>query len=91
MFDEQEFVLVCRRNDYENGIIGDGLFLVSREEWEDTDDYSIKTFDLLLTSVENNACHSLFTLPNFGQCPFVFPCCSQPYISGKTASFKYLI
>ena len=43
MFDEQEFVLVCRRNDYENehGIIGDGLFLVSREEWEDTDDYSI--------------------------------------------------
>lgn len=54
MFDEQEFVLVCRRNDYENGIIGDGLFLVSREEWEDTDDYSIKTFDLLLTAVENN-------------------------------------
>lgn len=35
MFDEQEFVLVCRKNDYENGIIGDGLFLVSREEWED--------------------------------------------------------
>ncbi len=54
MFDEQEFVLVCRRNDYENGIIGVGLFLVSREEWEDTDDYSIKTFDLLLTAVENN-------------------------------------
>lgn len=54
MFDEQEFVLVCRINDYENGIIGDGLFLVSREEWEDTDDYSIKTFDLLLTAVENN-------------------------------------
>ena len=41
MFDEQELVLVCRRSDYENGKIGDGLFLVSREEWEDTDDYSI--------------------------------------------------
>lgn len=54
MFDEQELVLVCRRSDYENGKIGDGLFLVSREEWEDTDDYSIKTFDLLLTAVENN-------------------------------------
>ena len=27
MFDEQEFVLVCRRNDYENGTIGAGLFL----------------------------------------------------------------
>lgn len=63
MFDEQEFALVCRRNDYENGIIGDGLFLVSREEWEDTDDYSIKTFDLLLTAVENNVV-KLFPAPN---------------------------
>lgn len=63
MFDEEEFVLVCRRNDYENGIIGDGLFLVSREEWEDTDDYSIKIFDLLLTSVENNVV-KLFPAPN---------------------------
>lgn len=63
MFDEQEFVLVCRRNDYENGIIGDGLFLVSREKWEDTDDYSIKTFDLLLTAVENNVV-KLFPAPN---------------------------
>ena len=63
MFDEQEFVLVCRKNDYENGIIGDGLFLVSREEWEDTDDYSIKSFDLLLTAVENNVV-KLFPAPN---------------------------
>ena len=65
MFDEQEFVLVCRRNDYENenGIIGDCLFLVSREEWEDTDDYSIKTFDLLLTAVENNVV-KLYPAPN---------------------------
>ena len=54
MFAEQELVLVCRRSDYENGKIGDGLFLVSREEWEDTDDYSIETFDLLITAVENN-------------------------------------
>ena len=60
MFDEQEFVLVCRRNDYENGIIGVGLFLVSRE---DTDDYSIKTFDLLLTAVENNVV-KLYPAPN---------------------------
>lgn len=63
MFDEQAFVLVCRRNDYENGTIGDSLFLVSREEWEDTDDYSIKTFDLLLTAVENNVV-KLFPAPN---------------------------
>lgn len=53
MFDEREFVLVCRKSDYENNNIGDGVFLVFREEWEDTDDNSIKTFDLLLTSVEN--------------------------------------
>lgn len=63
MFDEQAFVLVCRRNDYENGTIGDSLFLVSREEWGDTDDYSIKTFDLLLTAVENNVV-KLFPAPN---------------------------
>ena len=54
MFDEREFVLVCRKSDYENDIIGNGLFLVCREEWEDTTDYySIKTFNLLLTAVEN--------------------------------------
>ena len=53
MFDEREFVLVCRKSDYENNNIGAGVFLVFREEWEDTDDNSIKTFDLLLTSVEN--------------------------------------
>lgn len=63
MFDEQEFVLVCRRSDYENGKIGDSLFLVSREEWEDTDDDSIKTFDLLLTTVENGTV-KLFPAPN---------------------------
>lgn len=63
MYDEQEFVLVCRRSDYENGKIGDGLFLVSREEWEGNDDYSIKTFDLLLTSVENNVV-KLYPSPN---------------------------
>lgn len=50
MFDKQEFVLVCRKRDYENNI-GDGVFLVPREEWEDANDDAIKTFDLLLTSV----------------------------------------
>ena len=34
MFDEREFVLVCRKSDYENNNIGDGVFLVFREEWE---------------------------------------------------------
>lgn len=64
MFDEREFVLVCRKSDYENNNIGNGVFLVLRKEWEDTDDdYSIKTFDLLLTSVENDTI-KLFPAPN---------------------------
>lgn len=63
MFDEREFVLVCRKSDYENINIGDGVFLVFREEWEDTDDNSIKTFDLLLTSVENETV-KFFPAPN---------------------------
>ena len=52
MFDEREFVLVCRKSDYEKKNVGDGVFLVLREEWEDKDDDPTKTFDLLLTSVK---------------------------------------
>ena len=63
MFNEQEFVAVCRKKDYENNNIGDGIFLVYKKEWEDTDDYSIKTFDLLLTSVKNNTI-KLYPAPN---------------------------
>lgn len=36
---------------------------MSRKEWEDTDDYSIKIFNLLLTAVENNVV-KLFHTPN---------------------------
>ena len=64
-FDTQEFVLVCRRSDYDNGYVGEGLFLVSRNEWEDNDEYDIKTFDLLLTSIENNVV-DLYQAPNNG-------------------------
>ena len=63
MFNEQEFVAVCRKSDYENDNIGDGIFLVCKNEWEDTDDYSIKTFDLLLTSIEGNSI-KLYPAPN---------------------------
>ena len=62
-FNEQKFVAICRKNDYENGYIGDGIFLVWKNEWEDTDDYSIKTFDLLLTSIEGNSI-KLYPAPN---------------------------
>ena len=63
MFDEQEFVLVCRKSDYEKNNIGDGLYLIHKNEWEDTDEFSIKTFDLLLTKVENNTIR-LYPAPN---------------------------
>ena len=63
MFDEQEFMAVCRKSDYENGNIGDGIFLVYKNEWEDAACDSIKTFDLLLTSVENGVV-KLFPAPN---------------------------
>ena len=63
MFDEREFVLVCHKSDYVKNNISDGVFLVLRKEWEDTDYDPIKTFDLLLTSVENGAV-KLFPAPN---------------------------
>ena len=63
MFNEQEFVAVCRKTDYENNNIVDGIFLVYKKEWEDTDDYSIKTFDLLLTSIDGNTI-KLYPAPN---------------------------
>ena len=63
MFDEREFVLVCRKSDYEKKNVGDGVFLVLREEWEDKDDDPTKTFDLLLTSVKNGTV-KLYPAPN---------------------------
>jgi len=62
-FDEHELVAICRKSDYENNNIGNSIFLVCKNEWKDTDDYSIKTFDLLLTSVENNTIR-LYPAPN---------------------------
>jgi hypothetical protein len=54
MFNEQEFVAVCRKKDYENDNIGDNIFLVFRREWECTDESSIEEIDLLLSTVKNN-------------------------------------
>ncbi len=54
MFDEQEFVAVCRKTDYENNNIGKNIFLVYRNEWEDIGEYSTEEIDLLLTKIENN-------------------------------------
>lgn len=32
-YNEQDFVLVCRKCDYEINNIGDGYFLVPKDEW----------------------------------------------------------
>jgi hypothetical protein len=63
MFDKEEFVAVCKKHDYENGDIRDGIFLVSKNEWNNTDDDPMETFDLLLASVVNNIV-KLYPMPN---------------------------
>lgn len=78
-FDEQEFVLICRKKDYfAENLSTDKLFLAFRDEWEngcnlrEADDcedwaehYQYKTFDLLLARVDKN----VITLPDFIECP----------------------
>lgn len=59
MFNEQEFVAVCRKTDYENNNIGDDIFLVFRNEWEGREE----EIDLLLTKIENNTI-KLYPAPN---------------------------
>ena len=63
MFNEQEFVAVCRKTDYENNNIGKDIFLVCRNEWEDIGEYSTEEIDLLLTKIENNTI-KLYPAPN---------------------------
>lgn len=63
MFDKEEFVAVCKKHDYENGDIRDGIFLVFKKEWNNTDDDPMETFDLLLASVVNNIV-KLYPMPN---------------------------
>ena len=78
-FDEQEFVLICRKKDYfADSLSPDKMYLAFRNEWEngcdwgDSDDceaweehYQYKTFDLLLARVDKN----VITLPDFIECP----------------------
>lgn len=61
MFNELEFVAVCRKTDYENNNIGDDIFLVYRNEWEGREE----EIDLLLTKIENNTI-KLYPAPNNG-------------------------
>lgn len=49
-YDQNEFVLVCRKKNWEKGAVGGDMFLVYRREWEE----NVETFDLLLTLIRDN-------------------------------------
>lgn len=52
-YDTNEDVLVVRKSDYQNDNIGDGYFLVPKEEWTCEDD-GLKSFHLFLTKFYGN-------------------------------------
>ena len=51
--DTNEDVLVARKSDYQNNNIGDGYFLVSKDEWFCEDD-GLNCFHLFLTKIDGN-------------------------------------
>ena len=53
MYDTNEDVLVARKPDYQNNNIGDGYFIVPKEEWLCEDD-GLNSFHLFLTNVDRN-------------------------------------
>ena len=52
-YDTNEDVLVVRKSDYQNNNIGDGYFLVPKEEWT-CEDGELNGFNLFLTKVDGN-------------------------------------
>lgn len=53
MYDTNEDVLVARKSNYQNNNIGDGYFIVPKEEWLCEDD-GLNSFHLFLTNVDRN-------------------------------------
>ena len=53
MYNTNENVLVARKSDYQNNNIGDGYFLVPKDEWFCEDD-GIKRFQLYHTKTDGN-------------------------------------
>ena len=52
-YDKNEDVLVARKSDYQDNNIGDGYFLVPKEEWLCEDD-GLNCFHLFLTKIDGN-------------------------------------
>ena len=53
MYDTNEDVLVARKSDCQNNNIGDGYFIVPKEEWTCEDD-GLNCFHLFLTKIDGN-------------------------------------
>ena len=53
MYDTNEDVLAVRKSDYQNNNIGDGYFLVPKEEWT-CEDVELNDFNLFLSEVDGN-------------------------------------
>ena len=53
LYDTNEDVLVARKSDYQNNNIGDGYFLVPKDEWFCEDD-GLNCFHLFLTKMDGN-------------------------------------
>lgn len=56
MYDADEGVLIARISDYQKHNIGDGYFIVSREEWLCKDDDGLKRFYLNLAKLDRTEC-----------------------------------
>lgn len=52
-YDQSQLTLVCRVSDHENNNIGDGYYLVNKDEWECEDD-SLGLFHLILTEISDD-------------------------------------
>ena len=46
-YDTNEDVLVVRKSDYQNNSIGDGYFLVPKDEWQMKDDALVFSISIL--------------------------------------------
>ena len=53
LYDTNEDVLVARESDYQNNNIGDGYFLIPKDEWFCEDD-GLNCFHLFLTKMDGN-------------------------------------
>lgn len=60
MYNTNDDVLVVRKADYENNNIGDGYYIVPKDEWECEDD-GLKRFHLFLTRLDGNRVYLYLT------------------------------